>query len=258
VLQLKLGARGYDAFSAFWAEAVKLNVPYCWSGIGGIPDRVAYGLDGYEHYLVFTLPSLKGHPPYFEPRADEPGVGMNCISFVNLALSIWRTGSAHAAPYDCSQAAGGFDPISARYGMSGIHCPSSDPMSQWTLGPLGVSAPGTYVPSPLQVSQVRAPVRIVVGSPAAEVVNDYFYNSDEVLRVANPGSLYYVQWCYATKGTHNAKPLPGGFGHHDTVLYDGDIYEINTTTPALQRNPLGWRMNRGPAKTDALRIYGPV
>ena len=112
VLPLKLGATGYDAFSAFWAEAVKLNVPYCWSGLAGcIPDRVAYGLDGYPHYLVFTL---KGQP-YFHPDANEPGVGMNCISFVNLALSIWRTGSAHAAPYDCSQAAGGRIPCGSRF-----------------------------------------------------------------------------------------------------------------------------------------------
>jgi len=257
VLPLKLGARGYEAFSAFWAEAVKLNVPYCWGGIPGcIPDRVAYGLDGYQHYQVLNLGG-KG-PPYF-PDAGEPGVGMNCISFVNLALSIWRTGSAHAAPYDCSQAAGGFEPISARYGMAGISCPSSDPMSLWDLrGPLGLSGSGTYVPSPLQVSQVRAPVRIALGSPAAKVVNDYFYSSDEVLRVANQGSLYYVQWCYASEVTKNAKTLAGGFGHHDTVLYDGDVYEINVGTPALRRNPLGWRMNRGLAKTDALRVYGPV
>jgi hypothetical protein len=55
---------------------------------GGGDDKVAYGLDSYEQYLIFTL---AGASCEFDPDPSHPMVAMNCISFVNLALSIWKT-----------------------------------------------------------------------------------------------------------------------------------------------------------------------
>lgn len=262
VLPLKLGATGAAAFLAFWQAAVDNNVPYCWGGmVGGAQDRVAYGFDGYPHYLVFTLPNSPAQPIKFDPDPNKVGVAMNCISFVNLALAIWRTGCAHFAPYDANQQAGGFNPISNRYRMPSIMCPRSNVFGMGSSADLLAPAvPGYQAPSPLQLSQPRAPVRIIPGAPAEAIRDSFFYSSEDVFRVVQPGMLYYAEWCYRDQELNkmNNQTLSPGFGHHDTVLYQGYIYEINIPKPALQRTPLGARMNRFLSNTNALRIFGPV
>lgn len=250
-LPLQFGARGAAAFMSFWDECVRRKVPYCWSkGPNPKGDRLAFGLDGYEHYLVFTL---SGANARVDPDPAKPGIGMNCISFVNLALSIWRTGCAHASPYDVDQAAGGFNPITNRYGLPALSA------SLFSPSRFIDSANSVQVFSPLQVSKARKPVEAAPGSEAAWVADTYFYDSNDVLRVTRPEQLYYLQWCY--RGQHttdNGKILPPGFGHHDTMLLNGEVFEINTAGPsALRRTALGKRMNWG-GTTDAVRVFGPA
>ena len=259
VLPLASKQIGAPAFLAFWAAAVERGVPYGWSGREGCgEDRVGYGLDGYPDYLVFTKP---GSRPEFDPDPKTAGVAMNCISFTNLALSIWRTGGAHGGDYNPSQDAGGFNPISDRYDMPWLSCRRShfaeygnftEFLSQVDLG--------TRVPTPLQRSSIRTPVKIDPGSQAQRVSDKYFHDSNDVLKVARPGKLYYVQWCFADAvvNSKTGATLAAGFGHHDTVLLDGDIYEINIPKPALQRTPLGARMNQYSARSNAVRLYGPA
>lgn len=251
-LPLKYGARGAAAFMAFWDECVQRKVPYCWSeGDNTGEDRLAFGLDGYEHYLVFTQPGANAR---VDPDPAKPGIGMNCISFVNLSLSIWRTGRAHASPYDVDQRAGGFDPITNRYGLQAL---CAGPFSPQRFGnPAG----GVPVPPLLQVSKVRQPVQIERSSLAAWVADTYFYDSSDVLRVTEPGRLYYLQWCYPNaRTTKKGVVLAPGFGHHDTVLLNGEVFEINSSGGvALRRTPLGRRMNWGGAATEAVRVFGPA
>src|SRR5262249_13186769 len=76
------------------ANAQRKNIPYGWSGAGGA-DRVAYGLDGSPGYTVFTNTSG-------EFDLGTVPIAMNCTSFSNLAMSIWRRGDAQAPPYDSS------------------------------------------------------------------------------------------------------------------------------------------------------------
>ena len=254
VLPLRLGAFGAAAFFSFWDAAVQAKVPYAWSGIpGGGDDKVAYGLDSYEQYLIFTL---AGASSEFDPDPAHPMVAMNCISFVNLALSIWKTGAAHAAPYDAAQNMGGFNPIAGRYRMSALRPRPMigmawDVSAAWQPEPLRVT-----VPSPLRPSVPREAVQALPGSEASKVADTYFYSSQDVLRETQPGKLYHAQWCYRAQVSKNGKTLPAGFGHHDTLLYDGNIYEINLGTPYLRCTPLGARMNQAP--TEALRIFGPA
>jgi hypothetical protein len=185
---------------------------------------------------------------------------MNCISFTNLALSIWRTGAAHAMPYSPSQSGGGFAPISARYFMPPIRRPD---LFSANLGDWGGGS-GTVVPAPLRLSKPRARVTAPPGSRAAAIADYFFYDSSDVLRAARPDKLYYLQWCYpADKSIVNAKThettvLEAGFGHHDTVLYNGIVYETNIPKPALRSMRLGDRMNWGSSRSEAVRLYGPA
>ncbi len=258
VLPLRLGAAGATAFHAFWAAAVQGKTPYAWSEMpGGARDRVAYGFEGYEHYVIFTL---DGAACDFDPDPRHPMVAMNCISFANLALSLWKTGAVHAAPYDAAQNMGGFNPISGRYGLPALR-PRPMLGLAWDLSTaFEPEPPGVQAPSPLRLSRPREPVVSLPGSPAAAVADTYFYRSEDVLRLTQPGKLYYAQWCYRSDTTKmlNGKQvtLPAGFGHHDTVLLDGDVYEINTGNPCLRRTPLAMRMNQVPS--EALRIFGPA
>lgn len=256
VVPLKFGASGASAFMAFWSELVARKVPYIWSAVGNGKDRVAYGLDGYPQYIVFTL---GGAANYFDPDPTQPGIGLNCTSFTNLGLAVWRMGNAHARPYDASQDAGGFNPLSQRYGLGALRAPAS-PLDPWVDGLLQpMFAPGLATPSPLLPSAPRGPVAATPLSRAAQVIDTYFTDSESALRQTQAGRLYHVMWCYTQQQTTaKGTRIEAGFGHHDTLLYNGDIYEINVGEPCLRCQPLATRMNWGKAKKEAIRIFGPM
>jgi len=110
---------------------------------------------------------------------------------------------------------------------------------------------------------------------APEVKEYTFYSADEVLAIVDPTRLYYLQWCYGmdTKKKYTKKVQdavskkwtetketvirPAGFGHHDTVLYNGYVYEINTysSEPYLRYTPL---TKRSKGSSDVFRVMGPI
>ena len=140
---------------------------------------------------------------------------MNCISFANLAISIWCTGNAHAHPYNPSQADRGFTAVGSRYGLNYLRNPA---------------LPAATKPA------------IFPSKEPMDYFHDYtFYSTHEVLAVVDPTRLYYLQWCYRSdtekkyvkkvydkdtkkwKQTKETVIQPAGFGHHDTVLYNGNV-----------------------------------
>jgi hypothetical protein len=258
VLEIDSDSSGANGFLAFWNAAVARQVPYCWEGAGGAESRVAYGLEGEYDYIVFTRPGASAE---FDPHPNKSALGMNCISFTNLALSIWRSGCVHDKPYDASQAAGGFKPVSDRYGLPHIKRPDNSVLDSIYNLDLATDNQGKPDSSFRKTSPYKVHPKVKAGadSPAAKIAQYYFYDYLDVLKVTQPGKLYYVQWCYTKdKTVKSGAVLPSGFGHHDTVLYNGNIYESNVGTPsnALRCTPLGDRMDR--SADNALRIYGPV
>ena len=175
---------------------------------------MAFGLDGSPGYIVFTTNSKQ-----FD-LGDVP-IAINCTSFSNLAMSIWRRGNAHAAPYDHSQNSGGFVGLGTRYGLDYLTNPNAPDAS----------------------SDVKAVT--LSAHVTADDYNTYFYNAEDVLSLTKPGELYYLQWCRK----------PSGFGHHDTVLLDGYVYETNIPKPALRKTRLAQRLGH---TRDALRLMGPL
>ena len=174
---------------------------------------------------------------------------MNCISFANLAISIWCTGNAHAHPYNPSQADGGFTAVGSRYGLNYLRNPA---------------LPAATKPA------------IFPSKEPMDYFHDYtFYSTHEVLAVVDPTRLYYLQWCYRSdtekkyvkkvydkdtkkwKQTKETVIQPAGFGHHDTVLYNGNVYEINTfaSAPYVRETPFKKRASASP---DVFRVMGPV
>ena len=106
--------------------------------------------------------------------------------------------------------------------------------------------------------------------------HDYtFYSTHEVLAVVDPTRLYYLQWCYRSdtekkyvkkvydkdtkkwKQTKETVIQPAGFGHHDTVLYNGNVYEINTFASAAYVRETPFK-KRASASPDVFRVMGPV
>jgi hypothetical protein len=262
VLPLQADSRGRDAFFAFFDEARRRKIRYNWSNLSGQSDRLAFGLCGHPELVIFTL---TGGEAMFDPNPQVPGVLMNCTSFVNLGMSIWQTGCAHERPYDPDQSPGGFNPISSRYGLPSIYNVNgpSAPLRPKDLCGYPDFSVDTDTPSGvslLERSQPRWHVAARRGSQAKRVENYYFYDSDDILKIAKNGSLYYLEWCYLdqTNGK-DAKVYPAGFGHHDTLLLDGMVYEINITNPSLACTPLGKRMNQDlVSRRNALRLFGPV
>jgi hypothetical protein len=223
LLPVPSGKSGATALLEFFKTAQDLDIPYAWAARGGA-ERIAYGLAGYPDYVIFT--NGKGQ---FDPKGVP--IAMNCTSFANLGLSIWRTGTAYAHPYDCSQACGGFNPLGSRYALDFLR-------NKQTGG-----APSVNLPSPLTV----------------ETYATYFYGPDEVLARVKPGNLYYLQWCYLrdTKLKGNDLVFPSGFGHHDTLLYDGDVYEINIAK-APEKNVRKTALKKRFKPSEAVRVMGPV
>ena len=80
---------------------------------------------------------------------------------------------------------------------------------------------------------------------SADDCNTCFYHAEDVLALTKPGELYYLQWFRK----------PSGFGHHDTVLLDGYVYETNIPRPALRKTRLAQRLAH---TRDALRLMGPL
>jgi hypothetical protein len=65
-------------------------------------------------------------------------------------------------------------------------------------------------------------------------------------------------WDIDPHTTEEAVTLPPGLSHRDTMLLNGEAFEINAAGPsAMRRTPLGTRMNWG-GTTDAVRVFGPA
>src|SRR5262245_43396825 len=188
--------------------------------------NVPYGWSGAGSANRMAF-GLDGNPGYivFTTNSKQFDLGdvpiaMNCTSFSNLAMSIWLRGNAHAAPYDSSQNSGGFVGLGTRYGLD-------------------------YLVNPNAASSGDAKTVTASAHLTADDCNTYFYSAEDVLALTKPGELYYLQWCRK----------PSGFGHHDTVLLDGYVYETNIPRPALRKTRLAQRLAH---TRDALRLMGPL
>ena len=226
---------------------------------------MAFGLDGKPGHIVFTnmhqtfdLGDFDLSDPKKEKPDDDVPIAMNCTSFSNLALSIWRTGNAHGAPYDSSQDVGGFNPLGSRYGLRYLRNPNSSPLSApsdaqslaWLQNYAQTPTPSRLLP--------RSTPTVTLPTPLApENYDTYFYRVQDVVSVTTPHQLYYLEFCHihATKSPLKKHAInPSGFGHHDTVLLDGYVYETNISNPALRKSHLTQRLR----PTDAVRVMGPA
>ena len=124
------------------SAAVLLPVPYTYSGAAALDDffetarndlidyafnpgnpfrnkdRWVFGFPS-RPYVIFTdIPPRPQHPGQVrEIWFDGNNRALNCVSFANLVMSIWRTGGAHSAPYDAVLGSGGYEEIGSRYGI---------------------------------------------------------------------------------------------------------------------------------------------
>jgi hypothetical protein len=112
-----------NSATAFLTEMCRSSgIPYGWVKDGqtyGGGTKMAWGFDQRPNFLVFTLPGGVGSAG-FDVNSPEPRA-LNCTSYSNLMLSVWRQGNAHTSPYDASQAVGGLGAqLGQRYGMAEI------------------------------------------------------------------------------------------------------------------------------------------
>jgi hypothetical protein len=236
VMSIDTKKKGAEAFLQFFNDAVNLQCPYCWTAKISPRkiDHLIYGLAGYPDYIVFLT---KGNE--FELNPKWP-IGFNCISFANAAISIARTGNTHSHPYDVSQMLGGYNPTGGRYNLSYV---LNKPKSQ-----ILTTASHTLKSTSSNVKQVN----LTGYKENKHVSENYFYNADEVISAVQPSRLYYLEWC----------KLETGFGHHDSILYNGDIYEANVPgfKPGSQvdivKTDVASRMKMSPH--DAVLLMGPV
>ena len=214
----------------------------------GFPDRP---------YIIFTdIPPIPLPGTLREIWFDHRNRALNCVSFVNLAISIWMTGGAHAAPYDALLGSGGYKEIGSRYGMTflqnrtGVRSTSDE--YERSFG--GSRGRPDFLPERVRLLGVAQQP----GGTYDEWL--YFYSSEEVrTRIVNPMGLYYVQWC--TTPALPAFDWSSGFGHHDTLLYRDNIYESNkpqsgTTHPTMYKTSLGESF--GKRSRHCVRMMGPL
>ena len=111
--------RSASATSYLTNMTQSLKIPYGWVSEGktyGGGTKVVWGFAGRPDFVLFTK-GASASTAQFDALNPEPKA-LNCTSFANLMLSVWRQGNAHAAPYDCSQAVGGLgDQLGPRYAM---------------------------------------------------------------------------------------------------------------------------------------------
>jgi hypothetical protein len=265
---------GAKALVEFFRTAQEHKVSYVWKE--GV-KRLAFGLAG-RGYLVFTNLSKE-----FD---NAPAYALNCIAFANLAISVWRTGLAHDHPYDAVQTgSGGFEALGTRYNLPFVRSGHLKSVSdeerfkkimqrlEGSASPPGMFGFSPGIPSgdPLgtivdlnrqlllrepRFLQPTVRVSLPANPPAdPESTYDYgtyFYRPREVLDMVSPTDLYYLQWC---RVNNKHKSQPSGFGHHDTVLYNGNVYECNIPTPAMRMTPLMKRFVEG---DECVRLMGPV
>jgi hypothetical protein len=229
VLPLAKGVTGGAAVHRFFKAAQHHRVTYGWSASGSKPERLAFGLAISPHHSAPDFVIFTNLNHQFDVFGGDP-ITMNCTSFTNLALSIALTGRAHAHPYDASMDAGGFDPVALRY--------------RWKF---------------VTNKSTRAPTHVVAPPPSAHAALDtYFYDWRDVEDAvkASPHEVYYLAWCHLkAHTTKKGKTLESGFGHHDTILYGGHVYEINEGTPSLRHMTLKERFLKHP--NDAVRLMHP-
>jgi hypothetical protein len=115
---LKIGGtlRSLSAVTALAQLCKDARLPYGWMYDGQVWNggtKVVWGFQGRPDRVIFTNTGRFD----FDPNATEPR-SLNCTSFANLALSVWRSGNAHATPYDGCQIVGGPGPyLGERYAM---------------------------------------------------------------------------------------------------------------------------------------------
>ncbi len=251
LLPLPFQKRGAAALTEFFATALKYEVQYAWPPLGK-PVRLAWGLADHPDYLIFT-----NIDNGFDQ--DNCPVAMNCTSFTNLALSIWLTGNAHHAPYDASQAAGGFTSVASRYGLYYLTNPHLVPHPDLVPPP---QPDWTYQPVPLHASQAastafHAPAETVhLGAVFGDVYKStYFYTPEEVLDVVKPFELYYLQWCYLHDVKQRGEIFRSGFGHHDTIMKS--VFSLAARCTQAARGGTQDRGRAGELKTDWTKPLPP-
>jgi hypothetical protein len=114
VMNIASQLRSLSAINTFTDAAKTQEIPYGWKQWGG-GSRVVWGFRNRPNMLIFTKP--KSTPAEFDAFVDEPR-GLNCCSYVNVLLSLWSSGCAHASPYNPSQDVGGTGiQIGTRFGL---------------------------------------------------------------------------------------------------------------------------------------------
>ena len=75
--------------------------------------RMIWGFEQRPNLAIATKPGGKNTALF---DTTKP-ITLNCTGFANVMISCWYQGNIHAAPYDSSQAVGGFEPLAHRYAL---------------------------------------------------------------------------------------------------------------------------------------------
>lgn len=110
VMWVPSSLRSLSAATVLTDFCISTAIPYGW-GSHGDGTRMVYGFANRPWAVIF----LEGGT--FDVNAQEAR-SLNCCSFVNLLLSVWKQGNAHSSPYDASQNVGGDgQQVGQRYGL---------------------------------------------------------------------------------------------------------------------------------------------
>jgi hypothetical protein len=112
LVALPSGLRSESATSCLFEHCRVTGVPYGWVDHGA-GTRMIWGFEGRASWAVATRPGSR-RTALFDMNTP---ITMNCTGFANVMLSVWQQGNIHQAPYDASQAVGGFNPLGLRYNM---------------------------------------------------------------------------------------------------------------------------------------------
>jgi len=105
--------RSQSAVTSFTDSCISNQLPYGWFEEGG-GTLTIWGFENRPNKIIFTNDGRTNR----DFRAFGIQRSVNCCSYVNLMLSIWSQGNAHAQPYDASQIVGGAGtPVSTRFGL---------------------------------------------------------------------------------------------------------------------------------------------
>jgi hypothetical protein len=122
LIKLPAGLRSASALTALYDRCRSANYPYAWKDVAknvvyGGGTKVIWGFEDRPSWAVVTTPPLD--KCCFSSTLP---ISLNCTSFANLMLSVWKQGNAHSQPYDASQMGDGYDDnLGSRYALHPVH-----------------------------------------------------------------------------------------------------------------------------------------